>query len=116
MTHLNTGGFLHDEAGALSMARLLLAVVIPFDLWVVWYDITTAAEGSAVAYGLLGSLTVALIAWAGGPRGLKYLGGQVAGVARGISSRLSGGYSGSVSLRVGTDATRPPAQHEHDEP
>ncbi len=96
---LSTGGFLHDEAGSLSMARLLLAAVVPFDMWVVWFDITTTAEGSGVAYGLLGSLTVALIAWAGGPRGLKYLGGQVAGVARGIASKLSG--HGGVSLRVG---------------
>jgi len=41
-----------------------------------------------VAYALLGSFDIGLLAWAGGPRVAQYLGPQVAGVASGIAKAV----------------------------
>jgi|GEM_PF-1076051 len=82
-------GFLQDEQGSWSTARVLLVVELVY-LWVLAL-LATFLPGTEVpgeVWALHGSLVIALIAWAGGPRAMQYLGPQVAGVAQGIAGAV----------------------------
>lgn len=72
-----------DERGNLSAARSLLAAEIIY-LWVVG----PALSDTLVAghFGLCGFF----IAWAAGPRGLQYLGPQIAAFTKAIGDRVKG--------------------------
>lgn len=86
---LGTGGFLHDENGKLSMARvLLLYVVVRLDALAVLDAARPALDLPVEWWAVQGGLLIALVAWAGGPRGLQYLGGQVGKVARAVAETV----------------------------
>lgn len=87
---------LQDERGSWSAARVLLILELVY-LWVLGLIVTFAGlEVPGEVWALHGSLVIALVAWAGGPRTMQYLGPQVAGVAQGVA--------GAVKARLrGTD-------------
>lgn len=88
-------GFFFDERGAKSLARGSLALELVYVWWLGWQDVFRDVEVPLEIYALHGSITIALVAWAGGPRAMQYIGPQVAGVARGISAaarRRPAGY------------------------
>lgn len=89
MSHASDRGALHDEQGAVSSARLLLWIVVPFTLLVILLD--AALEGFSVpnaGYQILGALSSALVLWAGGPRAMQYLGPQLGAMVSTIGSAL----------------------------
>jgi len=78
--------FLTDERGNRSTARLLCALELVY-VWVLgWRDsLAGGIDVPGPVWALHGSLVVALITWAAGPRIAQHLGGQVAGVAQGVA-------------------------------
>ena len=93
-------GFLHDERGARSTARVLLATTVLYTLILILGDALGWVAVGTDAYTLLGGLVTILGAWAGGPRAMQYLGPQLGAVLSRVGGR--GRYSGSeVSVRVG---------------
>ena len=93
-------GFLHDERGARSMARVLLATTVLYTLILILGDALGWVAVGTDAYTLLGGLVTILGAWAGGPRAMQYLGPQLGAVLSRVGGR--GRYSGpEVSVRVG---------------
>lgn len=80
---------LRDERGSLSAARIFLAVSLIFTGIIIVLD-STIWEVPEPVYSLLGGLAVGLVAWAGGPRAMQYLGPQVAGMASGIAQAVKG--------------------------
>lgn len=80
-------GILRDERGSLSAARSFLLGALLFTGALIVLD-STIWDVPEVVYTLLGSIGVGLMAWAGGPRVVQYLGPQVSAVASGIAKAI----------------------------
>ena len=80
---------LYDERGNPSAARTFLFGFLVFTAAIIVLD-SAFWDVSEVIYTLLGSINVGLMAWAGGPRAMQYLGPQVSGVAAGIAKAVKG--------------------------
>tara|TARA_R100001086_G_scaffold246115_1_gene177925 strand:- start:299 stop:610 length:312 start_codon:yes stop_codon:yes gene_type:complete len=80
---------LKDERGTPSAARTFLLGCLVFTAVLIVLD-STIWDVPEVAYTLLGSLGVGLLAWAGGPRMAQYVGPQVGAVASGIAQAVKG--------------------------
>ena len=78
---------LKDERGTVSAARTFLLGVLLFTGALIVLD-STIWDVPEPVYSLLGALVVGLVAWAGGPRAMQYLGPQVAGIASGIAQAV----------------------------
>ena len=78
-----------DERGTPSAARVFLFSSLVFIAAIIVLD-STIWDVPEVAYTLLGSLSVGLLAWAGGPRVAQYLGPQVGAVTAGIAKAVKG--------------------------
>ena len=73
--------------GAVSAARTFLLGVLLFTGTIIVLDSIILAVPE-IAYTLLGSLNVGLLAWAGGPRVAQYLAPQIGAVASGIAQAV----------------------------
>ena len=80
---------LADERGTVSAARTFLLGVLLFTGTIIVLDSLILAVPE-IAYTLLGSLNVGLLAWAGGPRVAQYLAPQIGSVAAGIAKAVKG--------------------------
>ena len=80
---------LRDERGTVSAARTFLLGVLLFTGTIIVLDSIILAVPE-IAYTLLGSLNVGLVAWAGGPRVAQYLAPQIGAVASGIAKAVKG--------------------------
>lgn len=80
---------LTDERGTPSAARSFLFGCLMFTAALIVLD-SAFWDVPEVVYTLLGSINVGLMAWAGGPRAMQYLGPQVSGVAAGIAKAVKG--------------------------
>jgi hypothetical protein len=78
---------LTDERGSPSAARTFLLGSLLFTGALIVLD-STIWDVPEVAYTLLGSLGVGLLAWAGGPRAMQYIGPQISGVTAGIAKAV----------------------------
>ena len=78
---------LRDERGTVSAARTFLLGVLLFTGTIIVLDSIILAVPE-IAYPLLGSLNVGLLAWAGGPRVAAYLAPQIGSVAAGIAKAV----------------------------
>jgi len=78
-----------DERGAVSAARTFRLGVLLFTGTIIVLDSIILAVPE-IAYTLLGSLNVGLLAWAGGPRVAQYLAPQIGSVAAGIAKAVKG--------------------------
>ena len=76
-----------DERGTVSAARTFLLGVLLFTGTIIVLDSIILAVPE-IAYTLLGSLNVGLVAWAGGPRVAQYLAPQIGAVASGIAKAV----------------------------
>jgi len=76
-----------DERGTVSAARTFLLGVLLFTGTIIVLDSIILAVPE-IAYTLLGSLNVGLVAWAGGPRVAQYLAPQIGSVAAGIAKAV----------------------------
>lgn len=76
---------LRDEQGGWSSARTGFWLWTVFTIVLVLLVVTSRVKdpGQAV-WSLIGGVFLALIAWAGGPRAMQYLGPQVSKFAEGI--------------------------------
>ena len=98
-------GWLKDEQGDNSMARLLLVVTVPFAFGVILADIfVRRVEVPGEVYALLGGLLTGEIAWAGGARIARYIGPQIAGIAQGIAAKVAP----STTVEVNAASQSPP--------
>ncbi len=89
MTKRKGKRLMDDENGKTSTARLAFWLTLLVTLTIVVLDaIRIDVTVPVAAYSLLGSLCVALAAWAGGPRIAQYLGPQVGKVAAGIAQAI----------------------------
>lgn len=80
---------LRDERGKVSTARLAFWLTLLVTLTLCILDaVRDDVTVPVAAYSLLGSLCVALAAWAGGPRIAQYLGPQVGRVASSIAQAI----------------------------
>ncbi|HEX6558959.1 MAG TPA: hypothetical protein VF021_05835 [Longimicrobiales bacterium] len=81
ITHL-----LRDEQGKPSTARYAFWVALAVSVLVVLFDALGVGPGlSQPGYTLLGSIDVALVAWAAGPRAFQYFAPQIGNVASALS-------------------------------
>jgi len=80
---------LTDERGTLSAARTFLFGSLVFTGTIIVLD-SLLLGVPEIAYTLLGSLNVGLLAWAGGPRVAQYLAPQIGAVASGIAKAVKG--------------------------
>jgi hypothetical protein len=80
---------LKDERGSFSAARTFLFGSLVFTGTIIVLD-SLMLGVPEIAYTLLGSLNVGLVAWAGGPRVAQYLAPQVGAVASGIAKAVKG--------------------------
>jgi len=78
---------LKDERGFFSAARTFLFGSLVFTGAIIMLDSIILAVPE-IAYTLLGSLNVGLVAWAGGPRVAQYLAPQIGSVAAGIAKAV----------------------------
>ena len=78
---------LKDERGSFSAARTFLFGSLVFTGTIIVLDSLMLAVPE-IAYTLLGSLNVGLVAWAGGPRVAQYLAPQIGAVASGIAKAV----------------------------
>ena len=78
---------LKDERGSFSAARTFLFGSLVFTGTIIVLDSMVLAVPE-IAYTLLGSLNVGLVAWAGGPRVAQYLAPQIGSVAAGIAKAV----------------------------
>ena len=78
---------LTDERGTLSAARTFLFGSLVFTGTIIVLD-SLLLGVPEIAYTLLGSLNVGLLAWAGGPRVAQYLAPQMGAVASGIAKAV----------------------------
>ena len=78
-----------DERGTVSAARTFLLGVLLFTGTIIVLDSIILAVPE-IAYTLLGSLNVGLLAWAGGARVAQYLAPQIGSVAAGIAKAVKG--------------------------
>jgi hypothetical protein len=78
---------LTDERGTLSAARTFLFGSLVFTGTIIVLDSIILAVPE-IAYPLLGSLNVGLLAWAGGPRVAQYLAPQIGAAAAGIAKAI----------------------------
>ena len=78
---------LKDERGSFSAARTFLFGSLVFTGTIIVLDSLMLAVPE-IAYTLLGSLNVGLVAWAGGPRVAQYLAPQIGAVASGIAQAV----------------------------
>jgi len=101
------GEILKDERGSLSAARTFLFGCLVFTGSIIVLD-SLLLEVPEIAYTLLGSLNVGLLAWAGGPRVAQYLAPQIGAVAAGIAKAVK------APRRPGL-LDNSPAFKEHDE-
>ena len=76
-----------DERGSFSAARTFLLGVLLFTGTIIVLDSLILAVPE-IAYTLLGSLNVGLLAWAGGPRVAQYLAPQIGAAAAGIAKAV----------------------------
>jgi hypothetical protein len=83
----NVKEILIDERGTVSAARTFLLGVLLFTGTIIVLDSIILAVPE-IAYTLLGSLNVGLLAWAGGPRVAQYLAPQIGAVASGIAKAV----------------------------
>ena len=86
--HRDRFAFLDDEQGHRSMARLALVAELVYVWLLGLLDISPRIEVPGPVWVLHGSLIIALIAWAGGPRGLQYLGPQVAKTGAAVATAV----------------------------
>lgn len=82
-------GFLRDEQGNLSGARLMLAGSLLYTLVMVVLDSLKVITIPGPAYVLLGTIFTGLLAWAAGPRIAQYVGPQAGAIAQGIAAAVS---------------------------
>ena len=78
---------LKDERGSFSAARTFLFGSLVFTGIIIVLD-SFMLGVPEIAYTLLGSLNVGLLAWAGGPRVAAYLAPQIGAVASGIAQAV----------------------------
>tara|TARA_R100000808_G_C2131563_1_gene140669 strand:- start:217 stop:531 length:315 start_codon:yes stop_codon:yes gene_type:complete len=78
---------LKDEKGNMSAARTFLLSSLLFTGVLIVLD-STVWEVPEVAYTLLGSLSVGLLSWCGGPRVAQYVAPQIGAVASGIAKSI----------------------------
>ena len=78
---------LKDERGSFSAARTFLFGSLVFTGTIIVLDSLMLAVPE-IAYTLLGSLNVGLVAWAGGPRVAQYLAPQIGAVVSGIAQAV----------------------------
>ena len=78
---------LKDERGSFSAARTFLFGSLVFTGTIIVLD-SLMLGVPEIAYTLLGSLNVGLLAWAGGPRVAQYLAPQIGSVAAGIAKAV----------------------------
>ena len=86
-------GYLQDEQGDYSLARVLCLVALLFTFWLVIKASDGAFDVPLPVWALLTSVDLALIGWAAGPRIMRYLGPQIGAAAQGVASagkRLAG--------------------------
>ena len=86
--HRDRFAFLDDEQGHRSMARLALVAELIYVWLLGLLDISPRIEVPGPVWVLHGSLILALVAWAGGPRALQYLGPQVGKVSAAIATTV----------------------------
>lgn len=83
--------FLKDEQGKLSLSRvLLLAQILYVDVAITLAVLLPTVRLTAEWWAYQGTLSIALIAWAAGPRGLQYLGPTVRDVGKSITAKMTG--------------------------
>jgi len=76
-----------DEQEKPSLARVLFTFTLLVTLVLIVADALSATFiVPAAGYTLLGTLTIGLLSWAGGPRIAQYLGPQLGGIAKGLAS------------------------------
>ena len=91
MTKRPKHGFLHDEQGDRSFARLALAWVMVFTgLLIIGVAVFSFKVPDAV-WSLLGTAIIGLMAWAGGRAIARYIGPQIGAVAAGIGAKDTAG-------------------------
>ena len=78
---------LKDERGSFSAARTFLFGSLVFTGTIIVLD-SLMLGVPEIAYTLLGSLNIGLVAWAGGPRVAQYLAPQIGAVASGIAQAV----------------------------
>ena len=78
-------GFLHDERGSRSSARVLLIGALLFAGALIVLD-SLAWNVPGLAYVLMGTVCTGLLAWAAGPRIAQYVGPQLGGVAAAVAT------------------------------
>ena len=78
---------LRDQRGTVSAARTFLLGVLLFTGTIIVLDSIILAVPE-IAYPLLGSLNVGLLAWAGGPRVAQYVAPQIGAAAAGIAKAV----------------------------
>ena len=79
-----------DEQGKLSSARVLLWLALAVSLLIVILDAFGIGRGlSQPGYSLLGSIDMALVAWAAGPRAFQYFAPQIGQVASALGRARS---------------------------
>lgn len=81
---IDWAALISDETGKASTARCAFWLTLIITLIVVVLSSAGAMTTSSAAYSLLGTVVLALAAWAGGPRAMKYLGPQIGKVASAI--------------------------------
>ena len=86
--HRDRFAFLDDEQGHRSMARLALGAELVYVWLLGLLDISPRIEVPGPVWVLPGSLIIALVAWAGGPRALQYLGPQAGKVGAAIAATV----------------------------
>lgn len=78
---------IHDETGKVSTARSAFWLTLVITLSLVVADaLSTAVDLPDPAYALLSGLTIALAAWAGGPRMAQYLAPAASQVASAVAA------------------------------
>lgn len=70
-------GFLQDEQGNASSARLSWWIVFPFSLAAVAAESLGLVAVSPGGYALLGTMLTFILVWTSGPRMAQYLAGQI---------------------------------------
>ena len=76
-----------DEQDKPSLARVLFTFTLFVTLTLIVADaLFDSFVVPAAGYTLLGTITIGLLGWAGGPRIMQYVGPQIGALAKGLAS------------------------------
>lgn len=118
----NHKGFLDDETGSKSMARILLLATTLAGGFLVFIDVFTARAVPVAAYQTFGLVFPWLLVWAAGPRMVQYLAPQLGASVGAITGGLTklgekfGGRSQDYALPPGHENDDQRKEGESDEP